>query len=627
MKKGLLYSAVAAMFCLGSCSQDDFGPVLENGDGNVTFTVQLNDKPASRAFGDGLSATTLKYAVYDVTEENNSALAGEGTAAFAANSLSTTVSLNLVPERNYKVAFFASSSIGENDVYNFDASAKTVTVDYSKTNTVAAQTVDYDCFYNTVDILSTDIGKSKTVTLTRPVAQINIGTADMTNAAVGVVYGANAENLHTTISTKGYNTLSLLDGAVTGEVAVVTPTAVQPLSEGFPVVNTDNPYSYLLCSYVLVPQEETTVKDVTISLYKDASTKHADIPVSNVPLQQNYRTNIYGNLLTTASDITVNKDNNWNGAYDVKVWDGSVAEVPEADENNVITLSTPAQFAGLAQAVNSGNSYAGKTIKLANDINLNNINWTPIGTDSHPLNAKFDGQGHTIYNLTINMTGTAGYGGFFGLVKNSSITNVKLDGVNIDVQSATGKSKNVGGLVANAYICPVSKVSVKNVYIKSYRRSGGIIGQIYGSVTDCEAENVTIEMKMDSSNDNGDKAGAIAGQTNEGTYHHTNNKVKNVKISGFRDLGGVFGMVNYSAKISHNYAEDVIITVVDGDKVDPDGHTADFFEGVVGELGVSKTGITVTVGENNSFKNFTLVDKNGSETFTESGTLTPTATN
>ena len=60
-------------------------------------------------------------------------------------------------------------------------------------------------------------------------------------------------------------------------------------------------------------------------------------------------------------------------------WDGSVGEVPEADKEGVITITTAAELAAFAADVNSGNSYSGKTVKLGANINLNNQSWIAIG--------------------------------------------------------------------------------------------------------------------------------------------------------------------------------------------------------------------------------------------------------
>ena len=49
-----------------------------------------------------------------------------------------------------------------------------------------------------------------------------------------------------------------------------------------------------------------------------------------------------------------------------------------------------AQFAAM---VNGGNDFSGKTVKLTADINLEDQDWTPIGTKTNPFSGIFDGNG------------------------------------------------------------------------------------------------------------------------------------------------------------------------------------------------------------------------------------------
>lgn len=64
--------------------------------------------------------------------------------------------------------------------------------------------------------------------------------------------------------------------------------------------------------------------------------------------------------------------------------------------------------------VNDGNTFAGKTIQLTDNINLKNEEWAPIGTNENPFSGSFDGQNHTVSNLKITNAGS--YNGLFGKV-------------------------------------------------------------------------------------------------------------------------------------------------------------------------------------------------------------------
>ena len=70
-------------------------------------------------------------------------------------------------------------------------------------------------------------------------------------------------------------------------------------------------------------------------------------------------------------------------------------------------------------------------ITLDNDIDLSDIEWTPIGTESRPYTGNFDGGGHTITGLKIDKSGTDYVGligclGSGGKVQNVTLTNISV---------------------------------------------------------------------------------------------------------------------------------------------------------------------------------------------------------
>ena len=104
---------------------------------------------------------------------------------------------------------------------------------------------------------------------------------------------------------------------------------------------------------------------------------------------------------------------NWLGGIDTSWYDPTATEV---------TIGNAEQLAGLAAIVNGtakspitrldttatedtlSDTFAGKTIKLASNIDLNNIGWSPIGADrSNSFKGIFDGQGYTVSNIRINL--------------------------------------------------------------------------------------------------------------------------------------------------------------------------------------------------------------------------------
>ncbi|MCQ4635391.1 Ig-like domain-containing protein [Anaerovorax odorimutans] len=134
-------------------------------------------------------------------------------------------------------------------------------------------------------------------------------------------------------------------------------------------------------------------------------------------------------------------------------------------DKEIYTIGTAADLAGLAYLTNTGLGdkkidFKGKTIKLGSDIDLTGVDWTPIGsgasssqisegtygkinvTCDNPFRGVFDGQNHTIKNLTMDgknyetkeqeKTSYGKYIGLFTATENAEIRNLTLEAVRID---------------------------------------------------------------------------------------------------------------------------------------------------------------------------------------------------
>ncbi len=194
--------------------------------------------------------------------------------------------------------------------------------------------------------------------------------------------------------------------------------------------------------------------------------------------------------------------------------------------------------------VNSGNSYLGETVKLTADIDLAGYNWVPIGAGDVEgvwvgFNGIFDGQNHTISNVTITKSG--GWNGIFGLV-------------------GRGTSK---------FEESISNLNVKNMVIEETNRmTGGIVGQLYGNIENCHVENVTVKAipnKTDKGEyDNGDKIGGVVGWFGDnGNNHYIRNcSAKNVTLTAYRDVAGIVGYIGTTSTVE-NCSVDTVTIVID----------------------------------------------------------------
>lgn len=121
-------------------------------------------------------------------------------------------------------------------------------------------------------------------------------------------------------------------------------------------------------------------------------------------------------MVTGAWAAEPSLEGNWtdNGNYDISWYN---------DTDSEFTLSDAADLAGLAVLVNGGNTFAGKTIYLANDIDLAGREWTSIGTGNNVNNyfgGTFDGKGYAVSHLT-SQNSTTYYHGLFGIISSNGL--------------------------------------------------------------------------------------------------------------------------------------------------------------------------------------------------------------
>lgn len=308
--------AVAAMLLTTSCSNDETNELISGEPVTTSFKVQLpntigtrSQSGAKKAFADGLTATKLKYMVFD---ENGARVTAIPTGEKAI-SLTTDVQLTLITGKKYKIVFWAANA---NAPYTLDETGK-VTVNYEG---MKANDESLDAFCRCYEFTAgTEV--ENPVKLYRPFAQLNVGTADMAKAEQNGFAKAAAK---TKVQVSGIaNVLNVLTGAVSGDTQVTCDLAAIPSGETFPKAG----YDYLSMDYLLVGKEAKSVVDVKWTVTD--GTFNSERTFTNVPLQGNYRTNIFGNLLTSPTDFNVEIDPAFNEPdYDVPV------PATEVNDNN-----------------------------------------------------------------------------------------------------------------------------------------------------------------------------------------------------------------------------------------------------------------------------------------------------
>ena len=228
-------------------------------------------------------------------------------------------------------------------------------------------------------------------------------------------------------------------------------------------------------------------------------------------------------ITVVATQDTVEYDSN-NNTYDTN----ATYLNTDAQANNYF-ISNADELVYFAKSVNvDGETYAGKTVKLTADIDLAGKLWIPVGqTQVSSFQGTFDGQGHTIKNMTVNYTGTnSNYAcGLFGWIELHNgapivIQNVKFDNANVTGIKYTGV---VAGYANGASGAEIKNCVVTNSTVTSNsKNAGGIIGYMgTGVLTGNTVSGCTISAKYD--------VGGIANSV-EPAVTFQNNKVENTKI-------------------------------------------------------------------------------------------------
>ena len=192
------------------------------------------------------------------------------------------------------------------------------------------------------------------------------------------------------------------------------------------------------------------------------------------------------------------------------------------------TVTTADGLKNVAKLVNE----EGKTdinITLDTDLTLTG-EWTPIGSYINytytGYTGTFDGQGHTIFGLTINQVRDAV--GLIGCIdKGGIVKNVKLKDVNI-----TGDGYFVGGVAGTNY-GTIENCSVDGTLTNNRHYLGGVVGNNYGSIIGCSSSGTITGT--------GPNVGGIGGQSVGGTIMACYS-VANIK--GRSSSGGVLGQTN-----------------------------------------------------------------------------------
>ncbi len=216
-------------------------------------------------------------------------------------------------------------------------------------------------------------------------------------------------------------------------------------------------------------------------------------------------------------------------------------------------VSSSAHLLELAEAVNSGNTFEGLTIFLENDIDLNGIEWTPIGIDFEQRTFKgtFEGGGHKISNFKIT-TARANNGlfgtSYYGEIKDLCVSNFEINYNSSALTYAGGLSAGAGKLLNCS--STNGKITVSTSSADAY--VGGLIGH-WGQAINCYS---SCEINVSVINANAFVGGLTSKETNLDNSYASGNVNVSINCETSNDtmlkayVGGLIGE-NYIIENCH----------------------------------------------------------------------------
>ena len=284
--KTLKYLAAAALTLLAvSCNKEQVAEVPDGQTVDVTFTAALPGEMATKAIGDGQTAKTLYVSVYE-NDDAKTKLDLDKTATFT--DLKTQVTFSLVKGKTYNFVFWAQAAEGAPyDVTDL----KNIKISYEGAE---ANDEKRDAFYATRKELKVNGALTETIKLYRPFAQVNFGTADYEAAVAAGVEPVKSVFTATDVATV-FDTFEA-EGKEAKDVVTFTESALP----GETLVTKAGDYKWMTMNYILPmgKQDAKHISNVTAEFIPETGiTVKASSP--QTPVQNNYRTNILGNLLTS----------------------------------------------------------------------------------------------------------------------------------------------------------------------------------------------------------------------------------------------------------------------------------------------------------------------------------------
>ena len=518
MKKKCFIILGMVTLLFAACQSEDrfIDQVATEGEGTVSFTVSAPDAlGVTRAYNAAIS-NSAKGGITNVDCTNDYDLRyqlaiyrieGDGTFTevitpqlqVVTSYAPVTYSFKLAPNKDYQVVAWA----------DFVATGTTADLHYNTsdfTNITCLDAEDKqlndesrDAYFVTKKIEVKASAISENIVLKRPFAKIRFITTDWGGEGLDM-----PDNFKITYKDcKRFTNINALTGdsdskdLAASESTVYTGIIDKANKEYALGYDASDKNRTLVVDYLMTDNSanQTPIHFVLENLNGAEAVSTYDF-TTNIPIRRNFLTTIMGDLLSVGAEFNVSCDEVFQDEYNDYYTDAKFYPTEPAYDTatKTYTIETANELAWIAANAKQVEGMKIASIKLANDIDLKGIEWTPINIwdTNYPT---FDGNGKTIYNLCIdgNRSGSKGLIGIATMhIKDLTIENATINNV----------SSIAGAIAANLY-GSVTNCVVKHVFIRvrDYDIAdpviiniGGMIG-IHSSheLRDCKAIDVTVK--------------------------------------------------------------------------------------------------------------------------------------
>lgn len=478
----------ALILASGSC-QKEVTDGIDDGGAKVSFTVRA-DNESTRAIADASNIDILHWEIYPENVETAAEPLAEGSVKDTDGDGEFSLDLSLILDQTYHFIFWAQVDREQGEEHYDVSDLRKVGIKSYADELANDESRAAFFAYKEIHVSGSI---DETITLYRPFSQLNLGTETYDVSSLNLTQPLKVN--HSEITAYGIaDTFNTLTGEGEGSQDVhfqkaATPNGDRDATEKILDVN-NTTYYWLGMNYLIVNGNADNVK---VDMTFHTTHGNVDISIDNVPVRENYRTNIIGDLLTSDAIFQIVVDERFQQP-DIIVGDeggsteGGEQPIPDFEmvqDGNVITYTvyTAEGLEAWRQAAHQDalddtdtkvNLILGADITLPEDVQPN---WTSVGTYDHPYDGFIDGAGHSIADMSIDTDDDpAGFiGAWTGADGDIAVKDMTLSDVDVHSSNDYGTGAFIGYGFEDFVLdnCHVVGGSVSGI-------GGGPVGGLFG---------------------------------------------------------------------------------------------------------------------------------------------------